>query len=277
MMYDSGGRRSSVISQKRRSVLLTQISENNNSSGQKRAKRNTAVAESIPAFKHEDETDEDAVMLVLQKTTSIRTLYSDYERVEALLNAEDGFNSRLFDLFAVTDLIGREKTLPLLSVHLFLQHNLIKHVNEQKLSRFLTEVSTTYRQDVSYHNDLHGIDVAQMAHLFLVQGGLTQLLELNEVDILAYFTAAICHDLGHDGYTNGYHVNSVSSRAIAHNDVSVQESYHVAETFKILSKSEANFLDGVRPQVFKHIRKRMIGCILATDMAKHASDLASLK
>lgn len=145
----------------------------NEHSGQKRAKRNTATAESIPAFKYEDETDEDAVMLVLQKTTSIRTLYSDYERVEALLNAEDGFNSRNFDLFTVSDLIGREKTLPLLSVHLFLQHNLIKHVNEHKLSRFLTEVSTTYRQDVSYHNDLHGIDVAQMAHLFLVQGGLT--------------------------------------------------------------------------------------------------------
>jgi len=67
-----------------------------------------------------------------------------------------------------------------------------------------------------------------MAHLFLVQGGLTQLLELTHLDILAFLTAAICHDLGHDGYTNGYHVNRVSARAIAHNDVSVQESFHVA-------------------------------------------------
>lgn len=174
-------------------------------------------------------------------------------------------------------MIGREKTLPLLSVHLFLRHNLIKHVNEHKLSRFLTEVQSIYRQDVTYHNDLHGIDVAQMAHLFLVQGGLTQLLELNHLDILAFLTAAICHDLGHDGYTNGYHVNRVSPRAIAHNDVSVQESFHVAETFKILSKQESNFLDGVKPPAFKHIRQRMMGCILATDMAKHASDIAQMK
>jgi len=36
-------------------------------------------------------------------------------------------------------------------------------------------------------------------------------------------------------------------------------------------------MDGLKPQAFKHIRQRMIGCILATDMAKHASDLASLK
>ena len=93
-----------------------------------------------------------------------------------------------------------------------------------------------------------------MAHLFLIQGGLGQLLELNHLDILSYLTAAICHDLGHDGYTNAYHVNTVSSRAIAHNDVSVQESFHVAETFKILSKPEANFLDGLKPQQFKHVR-----------------------
>lgn len=85
MLYENGSRRSS-ISQKRRSVLMTQ-QINGEGSSSKRAKRNTQTAESIPAFKH-DETDEDAVMLVLQKTTSIRTMYSDYERVEALLNAE---------------------------------------------------------------------------------------------------------------------------------------------------------------------------------------------
>ena len=74
---------------------------------------------------------------------------------------------------------------------------------------------------MQYHNDLHGIDVGHMANLFLTQGNLIKLLELEQIDIMAFLTAAICHDLGHDGYTNGYHVNAFTDRAIRSNDVSV--------------------------------------------------------
>lgn len=95
-------------------------------------------------------------------------------------------------------------------------------------------MTSTYRRDVQYHNDLHGIDVAHMGHLLLTQGGLKELAELSSVDILSFLLAGICHDLDHDGYTNAYHVNTMSQRAINHNDVSVQESFHVAEAFKIL-------------------------------------------
>jgi hypothetical protein len=49
-----------------------------------------------------------------------------------------------------------------------------------------------------------------MAHLFLTQGKLIELAELDNIDILSFLTAAICHDLGHDGYTNGYHVNAMT-------------------------------------------------------------------
>lgn len=96
-------------------------------------KRNTAFAEQIPHFKLEcmENGEEDAVMLV--KSTSIRSLYSEYERIEGLLSSKEGepqFSSREFDLFAFNDLVGRDQTLPLLSVHLFLQHGLIKLVNE---------------------------------------------------------------------------------------------------------------------------------------------------
>ena len=68
---------------------------------------------------------------------------------------------------------------------------------------------------------MHGFDVAHMAHLFLTQGKLIELAELDNIDILSFLTSAICHDLGHDGYTNGYHVNAMTQRAIRYNDVSV--------------------------------------------------------
>lgn len=94
---------------------------------------------------------------------------------------------------------------------------------------------------------------------------------------MSILTAAVCHDLGHDGFTNGYHVAASTDRAIRYNDVSVQENYHVAETFSILKKDETNFLEQLSSDEFRVVRKRMIGCILATDMAKHSSDLSALK
>jgi hypothetical protein len=45
-------------------------------------------------------------------------------------------------------------------------------------------------------------------------------------------TAALCHDLGHDGFTNSYHVNAITKRAIDSNDQAVQESFHAAELFR---------------------------------------------
>lgn len=60
------------------------------------------------------------------------------------------------------------------------------------------------------------------------------LLELNQIDILAFLLAGICHDLGHDGFTNGYHINAMTERTIRYSDISVQENFHAAETFFIM-------------------------------------------
>jgi hypothetical protein len=91
-------------------------------------------------------------------TSSIRKLYHDYERAKDLL--QTSCNSREFDIFSFTSKVGREKTLPLISLHLFLQHNVLDYAEEPQLARFLNEVYRTYRQNITYHNDLHGIDVA---------------------------------------------------------------------------------------------------------------------
>mgnify|MGYP000870690213 CR=1 FL=1 len=42
-------------------------------------------------------------------------------------------------------------------------------------------------------------------------------------------------------------------------------------------KPENNFLSDLKVEKLKTFKKRMMGCILATDMAKHAEDLASFK
>ena len=71
------------------------------------------------------------------------------------------------------------------------------------------------------------------------------------IDVLSFLLAAVCHDLGHDGYTNSYHVNAITIRAINSNDVSVQETFHAAEFFRILNQEEFNFLEEMSKDQFK--------------------------
>jgi hypothetical protein len=44
-----------------------------------------------------------------------------------------------------------------------------------------------------------------------------------------------------------------------------------------MEDEECNILKGISIDERKVIRKRVVECILATDMARHGSDLASLK
>ena len=96
-------------------------------------------------------------------------------------------------------------------------------------------------------------------------------MRLNKLDTLSFLLAAVCHDLGHDGLTNSYHVNAMTDRAIDFNDVSVQESFHAAEFFRIMNETELNFLEDISRDQYKVFRKRVLGLILSTDMAQHAT------
>jgi hypothetical protein len=60
-----------------------------------------------------------------------------------------------------------------------------------------------------------------MMFIFMKQGGLINLAELNELDTLSVLIASLCHDFAHDGLNNAYHVNAISDRAIRYNDQSV--------------------------------------------------------
>ena len=150
-------------------------------------------------------------------------------------------------------------------------------LNIRKLTRFFGKIYQGYRRDVEYHNDIHGADVLQMMFVFLKQGGLLSLADLDELDVLSMLIGSVCHDFAHDGLNNAYHVNATSDRAIRYNDVSVQENFHVAEAFTILNNKHYNFLETFTKDEFKTFRKRVVGMILATDMARHVTDLSSFK
>ena len=73
----------------------------------------------------------------------------------------------------------------------------------------MTRIYEGYEQfSVTYHNDLHGFDVAQMTY-FMLHGedGWKVALQLSPLDTLVTIFSAYCHDFKHDGFTNGYHSN----------------------------------------------------------------------
>ena len=114
-----------------------------------------------------------------------------------------------------------------------------------------------------------------MSYVFLTKGDMINFAKLSDLDILSVIISSVCHDYGHDGLNNAYHVNAITERAIRYSDQSVQENWHVAESFFILNKPKYNFMSEFSRDDFKTFRKRMIGIILATDMARHVSDLAN--
>jgi len=61
----------------------------------------------------------------------------------------------------------------------------------------------------------------QQGYFYLTSCNLKTTLNLNNLDCLSFLIAGVCHDLGHDGYNNTYHVNAVSKRAIDSNDGAV--------------------------------------------------------
>lgn len=157
------------------------------------------------------------------------------------------------------------------------QPTVTQKYDEQKLVRFLNEIQRGYKQNIQYHNDLHGADVMQMMYIMLSKGGLIEIAELDHLDQVASLVAAACHDYDHDGFNNSYHVNAMTTRSVRYNDVSVQEAYHAAESFQVLLKPKNNFLSGMTSEDLKTFKRRMMGCILATDMAKHTEDIEAFK
>ena len=106
----------------------------------------------------------------------------------------------------------------------------------------------------------------------------SQVYTIKETDFNKFFDeetqfamviAALCHDVGHRGKSNGFEINTLSNLAIRYHDNSVLEQYHAAFTMKIMMKHEYNILGELEGSEFRNIRAIIIECILATDMMEH--------
>jgi calcium/calmodulin-dependent 3',5'-cyclic nucleotide phosphodiesterase len=192
---------------------------------------------------------------------------------------EINIESKEFNIFNFKERVDRQRVLPIIYNEVLnsLKLKELHNINNEKLDKFSHLIQDGYIKSVLYHNDLHSTDLCQTLFCWVNNANIKIHLDLSVLDLFALFTAAIIHDFKHPGYTNGFHQNNLTELALIYNDKSVLENMHISEAFKILMRTDCNFIENFSVIEFKEIRKRMIECVLATDMIHHARIMSQLK
>jgi hypothetical protein len=141
--------------------------------------------------------------------------------------------------------------------------------NNQLLFNFLNEVRQAYNRLPDY-NWRHAVDVLQFIASAVKRARLQNLLA--KFDLFALFVAALCHDIGHEGFST----SSEIPLSVLFNQQSVLEARHCSITLSILSKPECDVFCGLEVPDRKLMWNQVIQLILATDMAKHFKFIADM-
>ena len=188
------------------------------------------------------------------------------------------FESPNFNIFKLEEKVGRDNILPVTSTYVFASLGLFSIIDYTKFEPFIFRVASGYHRQNLYHTDLHAADMVQSLLVYSLYGNLQKLLDFNELDLISLFISAAIHDLGHPGYTNNFLINTKNDLAIKYNDQSVLENYHVSEGFTIIFKKKGcNIFETLSSDDYKICRKRIIQCVLATDMTLHNKEFQFLK
>ena len=142
------------------------------------------------------------------------------------------------------------------------------------LRKFLNTIRENYNNN-PFHNFKHSFCVTQMMYAIINVSDLVS--KLKPVEKLILTVACIGHDLDHPGYNNAYQVNAKTQLALIYNDSAPLEMHHAACLFRILQNKETDILKNVSESLYRDVRKGIIRCILATDMAKHGDILGQFK
>jgi hypothetical protein len=94
--------------------------------------------------------------------------------------------------------------MPIISYGLLKANKIEDTIIKPKFFKFIKEVYNRYSRKVQYHNDLHGADVAYSVSFLANQRGFNG-VGFTSLDILLLIVASLTHDVGHDGFTTGYH------------------------------------------------------------------------
>lgn len=182
-----------------------------------------------------------------------------------------------FDIFAYVDEVGRQNTLEFITFQIFFNYDLYSVINISAMEKFTERINKGYISTNLYHNEIHAADVLQTTYSYILHSNAIELINFDFLDLSALFIAAMIHDFKHPGFTNMFLINTKNDLAITFNDISVLESYHISEAFKVANMPDSKIFSMLTNSEFKIIRKKIIDSVLATDMTKHAHGMHYMK
>ncbi|KAI8646063.1 hypothetical protein BD408DRAFT_380894 [Parasitella parasitica] len=140
-------------------------------------------------------------------------------------------------------------------------HKVLKFSVSQLLD-FLIDVADKYTE-APYHTFYHAVDIVTI--LYYICHDLDADMYLTDLDKSILLVAALCHDIGHPGFTNSFQINTKTELAEKYGKMSTLEAYSVHLTVQLLNKHNTAHCHVIRDTI-KDL-------ILSTDMAYH-SELA---
>ena len=150
-------------------------------------------------------------------------------------------------------------------------------VNPVTLKSFLRKVGQKYN-NVKYHNFHHAFSVTQFTAALYKQCivDTTEIKTSMEMTMFASMIAVICHDVGHDGLNNTFHVNNKSPLAKTYFNQSPLENMHISTTLSCLGTHGCNVFENWSQAFVDFARNLISNSLLATDMLLHDQVLQDL-
>lgn len=190
---------------------------------------------------------------------------------------KENISSKKFDIFDFYSKT-KEKSFEVLIRFMLKDLGLYQLINLGNLENFCNVIKNGYDKKPQYHNEIHGVDVGHTLYSFMIHSKFFEKsLKFSKINILSIILAGFCHDIGHPGYNNAFHMNSLSSFSVTYNDRSVLENYHASESSRLLLVPENNILDLLDKSSFKLFRKQFLEAILSTDMTYHMKTNSIIK
>jgi len=141
------------------------------------------------------------------------------------------------------------------------------HVSAHTMEHFITACASKYKPN-PFHNWYHAVDVCWAVSRFAKLCDADAML-LSEVGQFWLMVAGIGHDLGHEGVSNQFYIETGNKYALMYNDKSPLENMHCSTLFHILGEPDTALFEKIDKTEYKDMRKGMINAILHTDVTKH--------
>ena len=205
-------------------------------------------------------------------------LKENYNIDDFNFSSYSSIESKDFDIFNFESKVGQENTLYMIGSYIYKKFDFSKIIKQKKFANWAKKIAAGYSRLNPYHTDLHGADVTQTCFISLLQDGVKEIAKVDNIDICSLILSCMCHDCKHFGLNNNFLKLTKHKLAIRYNDISILENMHISETFKLInSNPDCNIFFDVDKTTYEKMRKKMISCVLSTDMFYHSNHTQFMK